>query len=403
MARALRLERSGLQSGVAAPRLLTAGEAFEDLVFVGLERLPAPGEEIKTDTFHATIGGGAVITAVAGARLGLSTAILSALSDDAAARLRRERVRVHNLKRPREPHAITAALSTPTDRAFVTFTGVNATLEPRLLEALPAMAARHVHLALTPRDLGAWTRMVRRLKKQGLSVSWDFGWSETLALHPDLPALMDALDLVFVNELEAPLYARVNALDDAYPPLRERRCTVIVKLGSLGSRWLRSGPDGDVVMPAPRVTPVDTTGAGDAFSAGFLAAWLRGSTPAMCLATGNAVGATSTSAPGGLDALPHAHTLPALLRPKGAVPPRRPGLPPAPRPSTAKRARTAAANRTAARRGQTHARPAAPARTAAANRTAGPRGQTHARPAAPARTKPTPRSRSRHGAPRRTS
>ena len=60
---------------------------------------------------------------------------------------------------------------------------------------------------------------------------------------------------------------------------------------------------------------MDTTGAGDAFSAGFLAAWLRGSTPAMCLATANMVGAASTRAAGGLDALPRRSVTP------GAAPP----------------------------------------------------------------------------------
>jgi sugar/nucleoside kinase (ribokinase family) len=44
-------------------RLFCAGEAFEDLIFVNLDRLPELGEEIKTDQFTATIGGGAVITA----------------------------------------------------------------------------------------------------------------------------------------------------------------------------------------------------------------------------------------------------------------------------------------------------------------------------------------------------
>ena len=53
---------------MAIPKLLTAGEAFEDLVFVGLDRLPALGEEVRTDAFHATLGGGAVITAVGAAR-----------------------------------------------------------------------------------------------------------------------------------------------------------------------------------------------------------------------------------------------------------------------------------------------------------------------------------------------
>ena len=76
----------------------------------------------------------------------------------AVARLRRERVRVHNLRQAREPHAITAALSTTTDRAFVTFNGVNTVLEPRLLSTLATVAAGHVHLALTPSDLAAWTR-----------------------------------------------------------------------------------------------------------------------------------------------------------------------------------------------------------------------------------------------------
>jgi sugar/nucleoside kinase (ribokinase family) len=307
---------------VPVPRLLTAGEAFEDLVFVGLERLPRPGEEVKTDRFHATIGGGAVITAIGAARLGMSTTILSALSDAASKRLRRERVRVTNLRKPHEPHAITAALSTTSDRAFVTFNGVNAALEPRLRRALATTTATHVHLALGPRDLAAWTRLVSRLRRRRVTVSWDFGWNESLAADEGLDALMDALDLVFLNELEAPLYAHATTLDEAYPRLRTPRSNVIVKLGDQGSRWLRA--DGDVLMPAPTVDAVDTTGAGDAFNAGFLSAWLRGATPAACLATGNSVGAASTRKAGGLDGLPATRDLPPLLRPARAATRRRP-------------------------------------------------------------------------------
>ncbi len=109
-------------------KLLCAGEAFEDLIFVGLERLPELGEEIKTDRFMATIGGGAVITSVKAARLGMRTQLISALSDVAVTRLKTERVAVTNLRKKHEPHAITAALSTGGDRAFVTFNGVNSTI-----------------------------------------------------------------------------------------------------------------------------------------------------------------------------------------------------------------------------------------------------------------------------------
>lgn len=338
--------RAPLQCRVPAPRLLTAGEAFEDLVFVGLDRLPGPGEEVKTDTFHATVGGGAVITAVGAARLGVPTAIVSALGDAAVRRLRAERVRVTNLRKPGEPHAISAALSTSTDRTFVTFNGVNTRLEPRLLRALGALTlatATHLHLALCPANLDAWRRLIARLHRRGVTVSWDFGWNEGLASHEALPALMDAVDLVFLNELEAPLYAHATSLDDAYPRLRTARSNVVVKLGALGSRWLRA--DGDVVMPAPVVDAVDTTGAGDAFNAGFLSAWLRAASPATCLATGNSVGAASTQAAGGLDALPTARQLPRLLRPPVA---RAPGArrPRPARPATARTPTSRSSRRT---------------------------------------------------------
>ena len=57
-------------------------------------------------------------------------------------------------------------------------------------------------------------------------------------------------------------------------------------------------------MPAPRVRAVETTGAGDAFNGGFLTAWLNGETPRECLRLGNFVGARSTTAVGGVKALP---------------------------------------------------------------------------------------------------
>lgn len=288
--------------------LLCAGEAFEDLVFFALDRLPDLGEEVKTDHFTATIGGGAVITAVHAARLGMKTGVISALGDAAVARLKRERVSVTNLRKPGEPHAITAALSTSEDRAFVTFNGVNARLETRLARVLggplaPKAAGRapapvHVHLCFYPHDCAQWTAIVTRLRRRGVTTSWDFGWNELLTGDRGLTPLIDALDFVFVNELEARLYTGEPTLEAAMPHWRQRRAITIVKQGDQGATWV--APDRDIYFPAPRVKVVDTTGAGDAFNAGFLVAWLRGHTPARCLAAGNKVGAASTLKAGGL-------------------------------------------------------------------------------------------------------
>jgi sugar/nucleoside kinase (ribokinase family) len=281
---------------------VTAGEAFEDLVFLDLPRLPRPGEEIKTSRFLRLPGGGALTTAVAAARLGLRCRILSGLGEAAVTLLRGEGVEVENLRRPGEAHAISAALSTGGERSFVTFNGVNDRLEPRLARAVRGQKTRHLHFAFYPRDCARWRRIVRAARRRGVSTSWDFGWNEGLLDDRGFPALLAELDVLFLNEAEARLYSRERSLNAAIGHWRERARSAVVKLGERGSRWI--SPSVDVRVPAPEVRVVDTTGAGDAFDGGFLEAFLRGAKPEACLKAANRVGALSTRAPGGTSSLP---------------------------------------------------------------------------------------------------
>jgi sugar/nucleoside kinase (ribokinase family) len=290
--------------------LLTVGEAFQDLIFVGLPHLPRDGEELRTSRFVSTIGGGAVITATAASRLGVATAIASALSDEAMRALGRDKVRVFNLKRRSEAHAVTASLSTTTDRSFVTFDGVNQQLEARLPPVIARHPARHVHLAFAPRECARWTRIAERLRKSGVTTSWDFGWSPVLPSRRGFETLLGTADFIFVNEKEAALYARAAGADAVTRFWRTRSRNTIVKVGPRGSRWMYGCADDstrqgrDLSAPAPRVRAIDTTGAGDAFNGGFLFAWLGGASPRECLRIGNLIGAQSTLAAGGVDALP---------------------------------------------------------------------------------------------------
>lgn len=287
---------------------MSAGEAFEDLVFHGLSRLPQPGEELRTTRFTRTVGGGTLITAVAAARMGTRVEVVSALADAAVARLRAEGVRVHNLRAPGEPHAVSVALSTRTDRAFVTFDGVNERLEERVLSAfgrrLPR--ARHLHVALGPRDVPAWTRLVERCRASGITTSWDFGWHEALAGRRGFVELLGALDWVFVNEREARHYTGATRLAQAIPRWRSLARRTVLKQGARGAMSII---DGAVLrVPAPRVHVVDTTGAGDAFNGGFLAAFVAGEPVDACLRAGVRLGSLSTGAAGGLDGLPSRQT-----------------------------------------------------------------------------------------------
>jgi len=280
------------------PELLCVGESFDDLIFLDLDRLPRAGEEIRTGRFLATIGGGAVITAVVAARLGLRARVISALSAFAAARLRAEGVSSLNLRKPREATAITVALSTRRDRSFVTFTGVNDRLDDRIFSVRRTLRARHVHFAFTPRDCRRWAAVVRHVRERGATTSWDFGWNDRLTRAPGFRELLASLDYVLVNRQEALLYAGARTLASAVARWKRLAPQIVIKLGGAGSRWIAA--DRDLRVPVRRRVPVDTIGAGDAFNAGFLVALARGFSPRACLRLANAAGSASTQHAGGV-------------------------------------------------------------------------------------------------------
>jgi len=282
--------------------LVTAGEAFDDFIFFDLDALPQPGHELKTNAFVRTVGGGAVITAVAAARLGLRCAVVSGLSADAVQLLRRERVSAQNVRRRDEAAAITVALSTRRDRRYVTFNGMNERLCRRIRTIVPRLRARHLHFAFYPRPCRPWIGVVEALRRRGASTSWDFGWNPALARDPHLRPLAAAVDYLFLNRDEAVLYARQSRLVPAIDRWRRSPRPVVIKLGADGSRVVGGGVD--VRAPAARTRVVDTTGAGDAFNAGFLVSILRGDALPRALRFANRVGARSTRFAGGIDGLP---------------------------------------------------------------------------------------------------
>jgi len=112
--------------------------------------------------------------------------------------------------------------------------------------------------------------------------------------------LADA-DIVLANEDEACLLAGTDDPLAAGAALADRVGQVVVKLGAGGAAWFAAGAD-PATVPAEPVVVVDTTGAGDAFAAGFLPAWLAGAAPAEALAAGCRLAARVVAAVG---ARPH--------------------------------------------------------------------------------------------------
>ena len=301
--------------------LIAAGEFFFDLIFYKLERLPRMGEELVTPNFSLALGGGAATTAIVAARLGRRVELATILGDTsldeyAIDELKNQKVTADLIKR--EPHAmgaITVAVSLPKDRFFLTYPGANVFLEKYLLSSTARKklaAGAHVHFALTPREWRPYADLVQHLKKRGISTSWDLGWHPEAVRRPGFRECYAALDIVFLNRIEALKFANEKSVDKAIRKLAMPGQVVVVKLGADGAMAL--GPAGLLRSKGLAVKSVDTTGAGDAFNGGFLHAWLDSADLKDCLRVGNVCGALSTTKPGGSAAAPNQTQLARFLR-----------------------------------------------------------------------------------------
>jgi sugar/nucleoside kinase (ribokinase family) len=108
---------------------------------------------------------------------------------------------------------------------------------------------------------------------------------------------MPGLDLFLPNQVEAQAMSGADSPEEALEWLAARVPTVAVKRGPDGA--LAASGRERARMPGFSVPVRDTSGAGDAFDAGFLDGWLAGEPLAVCLARGNACGALTAAHVGG--------------------------------------------------------------------------------------------------------
>ena len=121
---------------------------------------------------------------------------------------------------------------------------------------------------------------------------------------------MTAVDVLFSSEGE---YRHL--FGDANPKRvsdRYRIATICVTKGPAGCTVFSGGKAVDV--PGFKVEAVDTTGAGDAFAAGFTYSTLNGKPPAEAARFANAVAALSVTKKGAMSALPTLSEVESFLR-----------------------------------------------------------------------------------------
>jgi len=247
--------------------LAVAIPAFLDLTVVGLDVPPELGEERFASDLRRSPGGGA-ITAVGGARLGLSTALVAALGDDLAAELIRQEAAQEGIQvvvkpSPRTP--VTVVIPVGDDRAMITIDrGVRVArsnvepLQPRavavnldLLHAVPDGAAGYVSC----------------------------GEDDARAYVGRPPADLSGMRALFVNEREARALTGIDDCETAARRLGELVPVAIVMRGAQGALAVIDG-ERHAAPAYQDVEVADTTGAGDLFIAAYVWAELGDAAPA---------------------------------------------------------------------------------------------------------------------------
>lgn len=287
--------------------VLVVSDYFLDLVFTGLPHLPELGEEVFGTGF-AMLPGGGFHSAAAMHRLGLRVAWVGDFGNDEFSRLALERAEAEGIdlslavRHPRPLRRVSVAVSYPEDRAFISYCDPEPSI-PAALRAIAKTPAEAVFLGGTvwgrAFDAGVLLIQSQRLRgRRRMKILMDGNGAEKAgAGDTALRRALRAVDVFFPNVREARHLTGQSDLCAALATLATMCRLPVIKAGAAGAYAMSNGEA--VHAPAIPVTPVDTTGAGDCFNAGFIKAWLDGRTIEECLRWGNAVGGLSTTAAGG--------------------------------------------------------------------------------------------------------
>ncbi|MFC4112141.1 carbohydrate kinase family protein [Nonomuraea zeae] len=179
------------------------------------------------------------------------------------------------------------------ERTMLSDPGANAALSPEDLPRDLFSSGTHLHLSgytlINEGSRDAGLAALEMARHSGMSISVDCASSAPLDRTGAEPFLewTNGVKLLFANSDQAKVLTGRDDAEAAAKVLTAWFPQVVIKMNADGALWFSNGrPEPVHVAAEPVDKIVDGTGAGDAFSAGFLPPWLEGKPPAEALASG---------------------------------------------------------------------------------------------------------------------
>lgn len=293
--------------------VLMLGDINIDTVWP-VDKLPGPGHDAYVKALQVGLGGAVLNTAIVLDRLGQTAAMLSCVGEDlwaeqALTLMRQTGVKQDYIRvRPELASGLIFLAVTPDgERTMYSFRGANTHLAPEDLPAQAFQDASILHISgysllEAPQKEAVWAA-VELAKANGVAISLDTGLEPALLTRAELCRLIEMADICVTGPKEMCELYGISEPEEAIDKLRSLGVRLAaIKLGEGGS-WV-ADPSDSVFCPAFTVAVVDTTGAGDSFSAGLLYGWTHALSLAASAVLASALGALATTVYGAGLSLP---------------------------------------------------------------------------------------------------
>lgn len=289
--------------------VVVVGSINMDLVFA-VPQLPRPGETATGAQFSSCPGGKGANQAVAAARLGVNTALVGCVGDDACGRkmlalLEQEGVDCTRVTRVPQPTGCAGIfVDNRGENCIAVADGANARVSAQTIDRAEAViAGAKVLLVQLEIPLEAVRAALQIARAAGVITILDP--APARELDEDLLGLADYLT-PNAGEASQLTGSHVHCWNTAAAAARELRAksggTVLVTMGKYGAFF--SSPAGEVRITAPRVAAVDSTAAGDAFNGALAVALARGVEPDRAADIAVVAGALAATRAGAQPSLP---------------------------------------------------------------------------------------------------
>ena len=289
-----------------------------DLV-VNLKRMPNPGETVVGDTFTTFAGGKGLNQAVATARAGANVRMIGALGNDPYAKVLRN---VMDQEKIDHSNVIEVAGSSGTAVIEVDESGQNrivviagANGEFKSGNFVPNSEEK-ILLAQLESPINELEDIFKAAKKSGYKTVLNPAPAMKLA-----PSFLAEIDLLIPNEHEAAILTGITATDfdtaekAARALIAKGVAEVIITMAEKGAIYVSK--DKVIRQSAYKVSPVDTTAAGDAFCGGLVSELARGKDMESALKFAAAAGGLATTKSGATPSLPTENEIRSLQKSQG--------------------------------------------------------------------------------------